>query len=132
MKYNVTDYNRAKNLLEVLEKDVMEYGKNYIFILNIKKDILSNAVSKKFITFFSSAAFRISTGICKPITNIDDVDVFAIFKDTRPNDFISLRAFDFETYDDIIEGHLDPLIDSKGASEFFKQYKPQLKDVVAK
>lgn len=132
MKYNVTDYKRAKNLLEVLEKDILEYKRNYVFILTTRNDIISNIVSKKCITFFSSAAFKISTGISKPITEIIEVDVYDTFNRTNTLDFVSLRAFDFETYNDIIEGHLDPIIDSKGASQFFKNYEQQLKDVVIK
>lgn len=132
MKYNVTDYKRAKNLLETLEKDILEYKRNYVFILTTKRDIVSNVISKKCITFFSSAAFKISTGMIKPITKIGEVDVYDIFNSTKSKDFVSLRAFDFETYQQLIEGHLDPIIDSKGAADFFRNYEQQLKDVLVR
>ena len=130
MKYNVTDYKRAKNLLETLEKDILEYKRNYVFILTTRKDITSNVITKKSIRFFSSAAFKISTGMIRPIKEVGDIDVYDTFNSINSLDFVSLRAFDFESYQDLIEGHLDPVIDSKGAAEFFKNYEKQLKDVI--
>lgn len=130
MKYNVTDYNRAKNLLEVLEKDILELNRNYVLILWTKQDLVSCIIYKKKLKFVSSAANNVSAGMVKSIYNIKDVDIYPIFRDTKVKDFISLRAFDFQTYDDLINGHLDPEINSEGAAKFFKNYEAQLKNVI--
>lgn len=126
MKYNVSDYNRAKNLLDTLEKDVLVMKRNYVFILHTTEGIASCIVfdgKQKFVSFASQTSSGGSVGMDKDINDKNDIDVYQLFSEINPDTFISLRAFDFETYDDIIEFHKDPIINSKGASEFFEKYK---------
>lgn len=132
MKYNVTDYNKAKHLLGVLQEDILNRNFNYNIILRTKDNIVSNIVSKRYITFTSSAAHNISAGMSKYINDIMDVDVYSIFEEISKSNFVSLRIYDFKDYNDLIKGYSDPLINSKGSIEFFEKYRNVFENTLVK